>query len=141
MANGKNTPTTKGTEQRDQHTASSNASGKANMANQPGDRSATDGARTGSAPGTHHKGAETTQPGGTNRNMTGGDERMDRGVAGQRSTGQNPTGERNMNDGELRDENEEDAETMPSSDDAEADRRLEDMDRASADDEDASNVK
>lgn len=141
MANGKNTPTTKGTEQRDQHTGSSNASGKANMTNQPGDRSATDEKRTGSLPGTHHKGAETTQAGGTNRNLTGGGERTDRDLAGQRSTGQNPTGERDTNDGELRDEDEEDAENMPSSEDAEADRRLEDMDRASADDEDASNAK
>ena len=146
MANTKNNPDNKSTEQRGKDTSLGNTPGRANMSNQPGDRSTTDEARTAGQPGTQRKGAETIQGGASDRNTAGvgkpgnvGD-RTDREVAGSRTTGQNPTGARNTNDGELRDE--EDADALPTSEELDADAdNEEDTDDLSAADEATTKVK
>lgn len=145
MATAKNTPGTKSTEQRGQDTSFGNTAARAKTNSQPGDRATTDQTRNTDLPGMHHKDAETTQAGTNDRNTGSGTgtnkmagERTDREAAGARTKGQNPTGARDTNAGELRDEDEEDAENLPTSEDVDAE---EENDEATADDDGTTNAK
>lgn len=142
MATTKNDPTNTSNEQRGQANPGT-TTGRSNPNTQPGDRATNEETRNAGLPGTQRKGAETTQMGTKDRNTdssssmnTKDGDRTDREVAASRTTGQDPTGARDTNDGELRDEDEEDNEALPGTEDVEVDTDdAVDTDKATADDD------
>jgi hypothetical protein len=118
MATMKSMPENTSADKQEKHPSADNTVRGSNTTKQPGNSATTDATRNAGVSKNDRNGANTN---GTGSTAATSKDRSDRGMGSSHTTGQDPTGAREANDGELRDEDEEDSEPLPGAEDAVSD--------------------